>query len=737
MNNKNILDELQSNGNSLMPSDRLEPTTIESSLSGVKRKSYKGIKTACVSLAIVCITAIGVGVSSNRYTLPVKTENTNVSSYNEIYEIVHSIKKANEESFLDKLSNKFTFGEVYYNSIAAQDIVTNGVSEFKTYTVSESATPEYSETNVQVKGVDEADIVKTDGKYIYSVYLKKIYITQANNGNPISISLIEAESIINDIYIHENKLAVFSWSYDNIHLNNSGDKKSKKKSTMTDAVTNCLQVRPIPRITKVSIYDLSDISNPVLISELSQSGKYLSSRKINNVLYITSTHDIYDYDNINKNKPETYCPVYTANDNTKCVPAENILVADSVDVINYVIVSSIDLNNPDDFSDICSVMGSGSELYSSMNNIYVSTYCYSRDTYNYTQIMRFSLNGTDITANGSFNVTGNLLNQFSMDEYNGFFRVVTEDFNSGTALYVFDSELKLVGKTEDVASDEDVKSVRFDGDVAYFVTFRQTDPLFTVDLSDPTSPKILSELKIPGFSEYLHPFGDGLLLGFGIDADPATGRSQGLKLTMFDTSDKTNVTEIATRFFSDYDTSLLDSSSIAEEDHRAIFVDVERGLIGIPYYSYGYTSDTYENEENMSHYAIFQYDKNRKEFVLCKDIILNSNDTESCSEAKKHNHYTRGLYIGDYFYIVSPDKIYSLDYSTFELKSGLNLEEATAIDSGLVTELPTELSTEPSTELNTEPSTEPITEPSTELSTEPSTELNTEPNTESGTLQKQ
>ncbi len=723
MNNKDILNELQSNGNEFMPSNRLDPTAIEESLSVVKRKSRKGIATACISLAVVCLTVVGFGASMiNKYKLPVKTDSTNVSSYDEIYKIVHSVKKANEVSFIEELADEFFYRDVYYESIATQDIVTNNaMSDTKTFGAStnESASPEYSETNIQVKGVDEADVVKTDGEYIYSVNNNKIYITQPNNGTPLSVSSIECENRISDIYIYEDKLVAFSGSYLDPQTNNEVYMYDVEGGYYEDSYYTSTT-------TKILIYDLSDIKNPVQLSELLQSGQCLSSRKIDNVVYTTTNYSIYDYDSINKSKPETFCPLYGTENNFNCVEAEDVYVAETVEDIEYVVVTSIDLNNPNGFSDICSVMGSGSEIYSSMNNLYVASYCYSSDSYNSTQILRFSLNGTDITENGSLKVDGSLLNQFSMDEYNGFFRVVTEKnysvsgltSSSGvnseeTALYVFDSNLELAGKTDDVAKDEQVKSVRFDGDIAYFVTFRQTDPLFTVDLSDPYSPKILSELKIPGFSEYLHPFGDGLLLGFGREADPDTGAREGLKLTMFDTSDKTNVTEIATRIFTDRGVS-----SSAEYDHKAIFVDEEKGIIGIPYFSY-------TTENNESHYAIFEYDKEREDFVLCKDIILYSIDGYNYEyNYYDHNEYTRGLYIDDYFYIISLDRIYSFDYNTFEFKSELRTESGSEPTTEPSTELKTEQITEPSTEL----STETITELSTELSTETITELNTEQN---------
>lgn len=724
-NNNDILNELQRNGDFLIPS-KLDPTAIEKSLSGVKRKSYRNLKKTCISLALVCLTVAGMNASiANKYTLPIKTSKTNVKSYKDIYNIVNSVKKANEETFFDKLSEKlfYSIEDRIYNNFYT--ITTNSMDALgavkESVTEDTISTPEYSETNTQVKGVDEADIVKTDGKYIYSVYDKKISIAQANNGTPLNISSIQTESEISDIYIHGNKLVVFSCAYSKVQNN----EQSNTNSIMSDVAVDYYRYSPSNLETQVKIYDLSNINSPVLLSELSQSGDYLSSRKIDNVVYITSTYSVSNFDNIKKSEPETYCPVYGTDDNTNCVPAENIFVAEAIESIKYVVVSSIDLNNPNDFSDICSVMGSGTELYSSMNNIYVSANGYSYDDYDTTQILRFSLNGTDIAENGSLKVDGRLLNQFSMDEHNGFFRIVTDDADSGTALYVFDNELNLAGKTENVARDENVKSVRFDGNIAYFVTFRQTDPLFTVDLSDPYSPKILSELKIPGFSEYLHPFGDGLLLGFGREADPYTGISEGLKLTMFNTSDKTNVTELATMIFTDEK-----SRSIAETDHKAIFVDVERGLIGIPYHTRSYTDDSSANIKNLSHYTVFKYDKEKNCFTVCKDMILNDESNNYYSyESQTRNEYTRGLYIGDYFYIVSPDKIYSLDYNTFEFKSELYTNTNTLPSTEPVTEPCTEPITEPATEPATVPATEPITEPTTE----PITELSTEPKTEPAT----
>ena len=665
MNNNDILNELHSNGEGCIPSERLDPDFIEKSLSNVHRRNNKKVACLCVSLGVVCLTVIGVGITMfNQPSLPIKTDTTQASSYDDIYKVVKSVKKEMEGTLWDKIEANLFGYEMDITDIAGDSSFTNKFTMSESDSVESLAestsgeSSEYSETNNQVEGVDEADIVKTDGEYIYSVSQQEIFITKANNGNPVNISSIVCDYAVSEIYIHDDKLVALSSAYP--------DSSTYINGTDTEE-HNYYYDTPL---TGAYIYDLSDINNPTEISALSQSGNYLSSRKIDNVIYLTTRYSIYDYETIDEATPETYCPVYGTNTDIKCIDPKNIVISKNVSDIEYVTVSSINLDNTEDFADMCSVLGSSSEIYSSLNNLYVASYIYD-DEGDYTEIMRFSLNDTEITPNGSLTVDGALLNQFSMDEYKGFFRVVTEitsydevyndndevfaigsSENTKTALYVYDTNLTLAGKTEDVANGEHIKSVRFDGDIAYFVTFRQTDPLFTVDLSDPYSPEILSELKIPGFSEYLHIFGDGLLLGFGREADTSTGLQEGLKLSMFDTSDKTNVTELATRIFTD-----SNAYSVAEYDHRAIFVDEEKSIIGIPY-------RIYVDDGIEGYYAIFKYDAELKDFILCQKIKTYGYHDYNYYESQN----TRGIYIGDYFYIVTPEKIYTLDYNTFEEK---------------------------------------------------------------------
>ncbi|MEZ5194746.1 MAG: beta-propeller domain-containing protein [Nocardioides sp.] len=160
-----------------------------------------------------------------------------------------------------------------------------------------------------------------------------------------------------------------------------------------------------------------------------------------------------------------------------------------------------------------------------------------------TRLYAFSLAGTQTTYVGSGEVRGNIADRWAMDAVDGTLRVAvgptsaTGSFNSVVTLAERGSELVEVGRVDRLGPDEQIKSVRWFDDLALVVTFRQTDPLYAVDLGDPARPRLLGALKVPGFSEYLHPIGDGRILGLGQDADPATGITRGAQVALFDVSD--------------------------------------------------------------------------------------------------------------------------------------------------------------------------------------------------------
>ena len=225
-------------------------------------------------------------------------------------------------------------------------------------------------------------------------------------------------------------------------------------------------------------------------------------------------------------------------------------------------------------------------------------------------------------------------------------------------MYIFDKDLKVKGKIEGLAKGEHIKSARFMGDMAYFVTFRQTDPLFSVDVSDPANPKILGYLKIPGFSEYLHPFGNGLLFGLGQDADEKVGGTKGLKLSMFDISNPADVKEIAKKLFNERDEDY--SNSEAEYERKSILVDAAKNLIGFPvsYYSSA-------KRRQINQYVRYGFDKEKGFYERFRADF---------PEFDSYGGNYRGLYIGKHFYIVAVniDEVLSFDMKTGQLVEKLD-----------------------------------------------------------------
>jgi len=265
-----------------------------------------------------------------------------------------------------------------------------------------------------------------------------------------------------------------------------------------------------------------------------------------------------------------------------------------------------------------------------------------------THIARLGLDGLALGAEAT--VPGYLVNQFALDEYDGYLRVaLTVEGYSDTAwsqhasLLVLDSALQVVGSVANLVEDETIRSVRFAENTVHIVTFRQTDPLFAVDLTDPAHPEVRSALKIPGFSTYLHPWSDGLLLGLGWDADETTGVTDGMKLTMFDVADPYDVREVTTLQVPFYESEAL-------TDHKAVLADLGRGLIGFPVTDWG---------EMTRHYLVYSYADGR--FTAVADITVPEADDAPW-------YYTgagsvRGLTIGEDLYVAGQGAlgVYALD----------------------------------------------------------------------------
>lgn len=624
---------------------------------------YKRIIAVAASLAIV-LGAVYFGTKSP--TTPAIKQETGFESepnddikkgYKELYKVLSGIKER-EEIYLYADTEGLAEVETvvddavmeYAGDITTQSAPNTATGENKGSVTAQSSTAdknsdeEYSSTNTQFEDVDEADVVKTDGKYIY--VCKNEYNSTAHTSD------LKINSFVK-IYKADGKdtKKVKSLSVKNkLSQNNSCYLVEAYVQGNRLIVINTLQMGENYAYNEGVQYTVYDTSTPEfkLVGYGIQEGDYCSSRMADGKLYIV-TNKRTILSNINKNDISTYVPAFYEKNEKSYVSSDCIIAPSNPDSSNMLVVGSYNAKTASQISSVA-VLGGGNNVYMDNENLIVSEYQYpyfdTKSRVDSTDLLLFKITDGKLQYKCVGNVKGSLLNQFSMDVYNGYLRVCTtvthkkvNEVNKGEYIYTYNDttttnslyvlsidKMRKVGAIENLAEDERIYSARFTGDIGYFVTFRETDPLFAVDLKNPKKPKILSALKIDGFSSYLHPFGEGKLLGFGYNTENSVTTS--LKLTMFDTTDPKDVTEIITETVSDgY------AYSECTDNHKAIFVDVKKGW-------FGFYLETSKDDYRMFEYRIYEY-KNDK-FNLVAN--LNLKDTWSVD-------YIRGLYIGENFYV--------------------------------------------------------------------------------------
>lgn len=435
-----------------------------------------------------------------------------------------------------------------------------------------TGSPNYGKTNTQVENVDEADIIKNDGRYIYilsgGTYKVERRVTILSAADMKVVSRINLDSDdyyynIQEMYVNGDRLVLLA--------------SESEKHTENDDVEPYYDVaypRTVRGYVVSFVYDISDRESPELIRKVSQDGyEYVSSRMIDGILYTVSNYRVKG--NTENEIKENAIPEV----NGKEIACDCIYIYD-YDSKSYNILTAYDTRLDDGEVNSVSVLGSGHEVYCSQDALYVANGNWDYDNGNFSEIYSFGLDGVNISYRASGTVKGSFLNQFSFDEYKGNLRVATTDYSyvhdrDVSSVYVLNKDLELIGKLEDIAYDEQVKSVRFMGDTGFIVTFRNTDPLFTLDLSDPTAPKVVGEVKLPGFSSYLHPVGEGLVVGLGYDGDEENADFNTVKVSLFDVSDLKNPKEV--------DTFVLKNAySRALNEPKAFITYPEEKLIGFP-----------------------------------------------------------------------------------------------------------------------------------------------------------
>lgn len=430
-----------------------------------------------------------------------------------------------------------------------------------------AAPGDYSTTNIQVEGVDEADLVKTDGLYIYIVSDYAVHIVRAYPPEEAElVSTVTFGQMVTNIYVDGDKLIVMTmddpWVYS------------------TWSIPDEIWVET----TKVHIYDISDRTAPALDRTINADGYTVNSRMIGDYVYLVTQRS-----DITFNEDEVWLPRFTDDGATTVVEADMIYYTNVTEPwYSFTNILAINVQDAEEQIGYESfLLGPSTTLYASRENIYLTSpsWDWSSDS---TNVYKITIDGRSIEFTADGTVPGRVLNQFSMDERDDYFRIAVTSghvsrngASTSNDVYVLNASLGIVGSVTGLAPGEDIYSVRFMGDRCYMVTFKKVDPLFTIDLADPENPKVLGKLKIPGYSDYLHPYDENTLIGIGKETIEAEEGDfawyQGVKISLFDVSDVENPRELAKIEIGDRGTD-----SPALDDHKAVLFSRERNLLVIP-----------------------------------------------------------------------------------------------------------------------------------------------------------
>ncbi|MBB6452610.1 putative secreted protein with C-terminal beta-propeller domain [Salirhabdus euzebyi] len=541
-----------------------------------------------------------------------------------------------------------------------------------------------SETNVQVAGIDEGDSVKTDGNYLYFARDNDIVIASTNGNDSKVISTIHEEAYhMPELFLHENLLISIGRTHEPIRELHETASANEK---MTDSFM------PYSSQTSVYIYDVSDKANPKRIREFTMEGSLTSSRKMDGFLYfVVNNHPPYHYfreeGDLEDVDIRPFVKDTAVSNQGQPVDFDSMYFFPESTEDQFMLLSSIDLNNMEKEANVETYLGASNQLYMSENHLYTAVNKYvtsgTDDKKDImiaqpadTEIVQFKIDNGLIKYNASTVVNGTLINQFAMDERNDTFRVATtkgdmwrEEAPSTNNLYTFDIHLNPLGKVEGLAEGERIYSVRFMENVAYMVTFKQVDPLFVIDLQDAANPKVLGELKIPGFSNYLHPLDDDHVIGFGqhtelVDVEWSKEpqvRQRGLKISVFDVTDPANPKEKFTEILGE------EGYSEVNHNHRALYKHPDKNLFGFPAQLFELKTvqkgDAVYEEHSFVYEGAFLYNISPETGLTLKDTITHQTQTEDMRHPEWESQMKRMVSVGETLYTLSFDqmKVYDMN----------------------------------------------------------------------------
>ncbi len=542
----------------------------------------------------------------------------------------------------------------------------------------ETGAPEHSNTNVQVEGVDEADVVKNDGNYIYAISGNAVFIVAAypaQTARVVSKIDFDEGASLNEMFVKGDTLVV---------IGAAGYSPEPRAEAAP---------RPRGSATFIEVYDISNREKPAHVRAIEYEGTYSTARMIkDNVHVVLATNPYYLYEQKDI-QPADIIPgfrdVRTGTRTDGFAPAcgfREVEVVDPERFTSFLSVVSFSLDGGDASLNKKVIAGNSDTAYASLDNLYVASGEFpfyggwgapEMGEEAKTTVHKFVFDGPRAKYVTSAQVPGTILNQFSMDESNGHFRIATtrghvsrEGSESTNNVYILDPKMKMAGRLEGLARGEKIYSVRFMGDRAYMVTFKKVDPLFVLDLADPANPRVLGELKIPGYSDYLHPYDETHVIGVGkntVEAAPGEGGNfawyQGMKIAIFDVTDVANPTEMHKVEIGDRGTD-----SVALNDHKAFLFDREKNLLVLPVLLAELTPEQKASPDRQANnYGTYTFQGAYVYDVsLAGGFHLKGRVTHADAPAGEDYGYgyydapdavRRALYIGDNLYTVSEARI--------------------------------------------------------------------------------
>ena len=483
--------------------------------------------------------------------------------------------------------------------------------------MADAVNAESTGTNTQVEGVDEADLVKTDGTHLYLITQNRLAVVRGATAAGQSLELVsllpfgDDGFVPSELHLYGHFLVVIGMSYNYDFL---ADPAPASDTGTASATALWCYPRTPTASTVIRVYDVTNPAAVSLVRTLDVEGSHLTSRRLGQYLYVLT---------------RSYPSLAAVDSTTSRVPGTGLVprVRDSLSrkglrpllppeisalpgcyEASYLVVAALDLGRATGAFTAQAFLGAGNVVYASQNNLYVAVSSWlwrpmllmdadrslvgdpAAET---VTLYRFALGGTRVQYAARGEVPGRVLNSFCMDERQGVFRIATTTYPTvwteaaqSSGVYTLNLDLQRLGALDGLAPGERIYAARFLEDRCYLVTFKTIDPLFVIDLADPAALRLLGELKIPGYSSYLHPFDATHLIGLGKDVslvrtpwsgDEGVALEQGLKVSLFDVSDVARPVELQAEHI-----GARGSDSEALRDHHAFLYNAARGLLAFP-----------------------------------------------------------------------------------------------------------------------------------------------------------